>query len=174
MTLRLTIGVDPGKRGAIAALADGVPVAVIDMPLTPEGSIDGGRLAASLRALLQQHQGASVLVVHEHVNGFSRDGGFVAFAFGQADGIVRGVVAALGLATTQVRPQTWKRHFGLVSPRQKKGEAPVEKIGKDASRTLVVKMFPDRALQYLRAKDDGRAEAVLLALWAEQTEKVAA
>jgi hypothetical protein len=167
MTLRLTLGIDPGKNGAVVALADGVPAGVIDMPLDAEGDIDGARLAASLRGLLQQHPGAAVLVVQEHVNGFGRDAAAFAFRFGQADGIARGVVAALGLRAIKVRPQTWKRHFGLVKAR---GGPPV---GKDASRALVVSLFPNAALPYLRAKDDGRAEALLIALWAEATEAAA-
>jgi hypothetical protein len=167
MTLRLTIGIDPGKRGAVAALADGQPVAVHDMPLDREGEVDGRALAATLRGLLMQHTGAAVLVVHEKINGFSGDKGARVIPLGQADGIARGVVAALGLPAVRVHPQTWKSYFKL----RKQPGGP--EIGKDASRNLVVRMFPDRALQYLRAKDDGRAEAVLLALWAVQTEAAA-
>lgn len=168
MTLRLTIGIDPGKRGAIAALADGVPAAVYDMPLADDGEVDGARLAAMLRGLLMQHTGAAVLVVHEKINGFSGDRGSRVIPLGQADGIARGVVAALGMPAVRVHPQTWKSHFGL----RKRKDGP--EIGKDASRALVTATFPDRALPYLRAKDDGRAEAILLALWAEQTEAAAA
>lgn len=168
MTLRLTIGIDPGKRGALAALADGIPDAVHDMPLSPDGEVDGGRLAAMLRGILQQHTGAAVLVVHEKINGFSGDRGARVIPLGQADGIARGVVAALGLPAVRVHPQTWKSHFGL---RQRKNGPP---IGKDASRALVARLYPDRALPFMRAKDDGRAEALLLALWAEQTEACAA
>jgi hypothetical protein len=167
MTLRLTIGIDPGKKGAVAALADGVPVAVLDMPIAADGEVDGRALAASLRGILQQHTGAAVLVVHEKINGFSGDRGARVIPLGQADGIARGVVAALGLPAIRVHPQTWKSHFGL----RKKPGGP--EIGKDASRTLVVSLFPNAALPYLRAKDDGRAEALLLALWAEATEAAA-
>lgn len=168
MTLRLVIGIDPGVSGAIAWLADGDPAGVLDMPRRPDGRVDGQRLSAELRELLREHPGADVLVVHELVGGFRGQGGASQFAFGQADGIVRGVVAALGLRWIEVRPQAWKKHYGLV--KQRGGEP----VGKDASRARVVAMFPNQALPFLRAKDDGRAEALLLALWAIQTEAWAA
>jgi hypothetical protein len=172
MTLRLTIGIDPGTSGAIGVLADGVPAGVHDMPKCPApgGSgqaVDGAKLAALLRGILTQHQGADVLVVHELVGGFRGQGGSASFAFGQADGAALGVVAALGLRVVHVRPQAWKKHYGLVKPRG--GERP----GKDASRARVVALFPNQALPFLRAKDDGRAEALLLALWGHQTEAAA-
>lgn len=173
MTFRLTIGIDPGLGGAIAALADGVPAQVIDMPTRPRRSgkgreIDARSLQAQLRGLLQEHAGAAVTVVLEVVGGFTGRGASMSFAFGQADGALRAVLACLQLEPVEVYPITWKTHFGL---RKRKDEpAP----GKDASRAAVIAMFPDRALRYLRAKDDGRAEALLLALWAEQTEAVAA
>ena len=173
MTLRLTIGIDPGVKGAIAWLADGQPAGVLDMPRRPCGKVDGKRLSAELRGLLHQHTGADVLVVHELVCGFRGQGGFASFEFGQADGIVRGVVESLGLRWVEVRPQAWKKHYGLLAPRAKKGEPKPPSPGKDASRALVTRLFPSQALPYLRAKDDGRAEAVLLALWAIQTEAAA-
>ena len=168
MSLRLTIGIDPGVNGAIAWLQDGVPAGVMDMPRRACGRVHAERLAHQLRDILTANTGADVLVVHELVGGFRGQGGASQFAFGQADGIVRGVIAALGLTWIEVRPQAWKKHFGLA---KKRGGEPV---GKDASRALVVQMFPDKAMPYLRAKDDGRAEAVLLALWAIQTEAWAA
>ncbi len=169
MTLRLTIGIDPGTSGAIAALADGQPVAVLDMPCKSRDQatgrmVDGAKLASLLRGLLMEHRGADVVVVHELVGGFRGQGGASMFAFGQSDGIVRGVVASLGLRTVEVRPQAWKKRYGLV---KRKGEpAP----GKEASRTLVISLWPNSALPYLRAKDDGRAEAILLALWHEHVD----
>lgn len=172
MTLRLTIGIDPGTSGAIGVLADGEPAGVHDMPVCPApgGSgraVDGAKLAAILRGLLMAHNGADVVVVHELVGGFRGQGGSASFAFGQSDGIALGVIASLGLRVVHVRPQAWKKHHGLV--KLKGGEKP----GKDASRARVVQLFPNQALPFLRAKDDGRAEALLLALWAHQTEAAA-
>lgn len=172
MTLRLTVGIDPGLSGAIAALADGEPAFVHDMPTRarPSGKgreVDARALQQLLRDLLGRHQGADVAVVLETVGGFTGRGASMSFAFGQADGAVRAVLSCLQLEPIGVYPITWKGHFGL--RKQKDQPAP----GKEASRARVVALFPDKALPYLRAKDDGRAEALLLALWAVQTETAA-
>jgi hypothetical protein len=174
MTFRLTIGIDPGLSGAIAAVADGTPAQVFDMPTRPRRSgkgreIDARALQAQLRGLLHAHNGAAVTVVLEVVGGFTGRGASMSFAFGQADGALRAVLACLNLEPVEVYPVTWTGHFGLRKPKGAE-KAP----GKDASRALVARLYPDRALPVLRAKDDGRAEALLLALWAEQTEACAA
>lgn len=168
MTLRLTIGIDPGLGGALALLADGEPAGCHDMPTRARRrgtgrEIDAYRLMDLLRTILRDHQGAAVTVVLEVVAGFTGRAASRSFAFGQGDGMVRAVLACLGLEPIEVYPITWKKYYGLMKP--KGGEAP----GKDASRARVVALFPNQALPFLRAKDDGRAEALLLALWAVQT-----
>lgn len=181
MTLRLVVGIDPGLTGAIAAVADGEPSGCYDMPTRARRrgtgrEIDAHRLRELLREILHQHQGAAVTVVLEIVSGFTGRAASRSFAFGQGDGKVRAVLECMGLDLNMVEvyPVTWKGHYGLVAPRAKKGEPKPPAPGKDASRARVVAMFPDKALPFLRAKDDGRAEAVLLALWAIKTEAWAA
>lgn len=180
MTFRLTLGIDPGLTGAIAAVADGAPAGCHDMPTRARRrgtgrEIDAHRLQELLREILRQHQGAAVTVVLEVVSGFTGRAASRSFAFGQGDGKVRAVLECMGLDQNMVEvyPVTWKGHYGLLAPRVKKGEPKIPGPGKDASRARVVAMFPDQALPFLRAKDDGRAEALLLALWAEAVEAAA-
>ena len=179
MTLRLVIGIDPGLSGAIGALADGEPTFVHDMPTRPRPSgkgreVDVRALDKLIRDLLGRHQGADVQVVLETVGGFTGRGASMSFAFGQSDGAVRAVLTMLNLNPIGVYPITWKGYFGLLAPRVKKGEPKPPSPGKAASRARIVELFPNQALPFLRAKDDGRAEALLLALWASQTEAWAA
>ncbi len=53
-----------------------------------------------------------------------------------------------------VRPQEWKKLFNLIGK------------DKDAARLLVLDYFPDQAGLFVRKKDQGRADAALVALWA--------
>jgi hypothetical protein len=160
MTLRLHIGIDPGQSGAIAALADGAFVGCWDMPtLTRKAGgelVNANALAAELRGLLPLHSGAAVQVALEQVGAMPGQGVSSMFRFGQADGIVRGVVGALGLALVEVAPVTWKRRFCLTGQ------------DKDAARTLAVQRFPEAAAQLTRKRDVGRADALLIAEWAFQ------
>ena len=75
MTHRLTLGIDPGQTGAIAALADGKYAGYIDMPTIERKAgglqIDGKKLAEQVRWLLSHHSGAYVYGVIELVAGAS-------------------------------------------------------------------------------------------------------
>lgn len=164
MTHRLTLGIDPGQSGAIALLADGACAGFIDMPLVSRraggNEISGSLLAGTLRGVLQAHAGAYVLAVLEQVNAMPKQGVTSSFRFGQADGIVRGVLGALNIAWIEVPPQLWKRHLRLTG------------CDKDAARTLAIQRFPEHGALLARKKDVGRADALLMAVWAETTEQV--
>lgn len=162
MTLRLIIGCDPGQSGCLALLADGEPAGFIDMPTMPRAAggeeVNAAALAAQVRGLLHMHHGAHVLGVLEQVGSMPGQGLASTFRFGQADGVLRGVLGALGIGYVTVAPVRWKNHFGL------KGQK------KDAARALAIRRFPSIAEQLARKKDCGRADAILIALWAANTE----
>lgn len=174
MTHRLVLGVDPGQSGAVAALADGRFDSFIDMPVVPRLSgglqIDGGGLARKVRDVIARHAGAYVVVVKEQVNGMPslpgksgerrQMGATSAFNFGQSDGKIQCVFEVLGIPMVLVTPAKWKGRLGLV------GKA------KDCARTLAIQQFPAAAEQLQRKKDVGRADALLIAHWAELTEAV--
>lgn len=165
MTLRLTLGIDPGQTGAIAALADGRPVAFIDMPTMARKAggeqVDAQALAARIRELLADHPGAYPFAVLEQVSAMPGQGVTSMFRFGQADGAVRGVLGALGIGFIEVHPQTWKRYLRLTG------------ADKDTARTMAIQRYPEAAEYLRRKKDVGRADALLIATWAVLTEQVA-
>lgn len=165
MTLRLTLGIDPGQTGALAALADGRPVAFVDMPTMTRKAggqqIDAQALAARIRELLADHPGAYPFAALEQVSAMPGQGVTSMFRFGQADGAVRGVLGALGIGFIEVQPQTWKRYLRLTG------------ADKDAARTLAIQRYPEAAEYLRRKKDVGRADALLIATWAVLTEQVA-
>lgn len=163
MTLRLTIGCDPGQSGALALLADGEPAGFIDMPTMPRKAggfeVNGASLAAQIRCALMKHPGANILAVVEQVGSMPGQGLASTFRFGQSDGILRGVIATLGIGYITVAPVKWKNHYGL------KGQE------KDAARALAIRRFPAIAEELARKKDCGRADALLIALWGHSTEQ---
>ncbi len=165
MTLRLTLGVDPGQTGAIALLADGRSVGFIDMPVSARKAggqeVNAAELAARVRGVLQQHSGAYVMAVLEAVHTMPKQGIVSAGRFMESFGIVKGVLAALGVGYILVPPQMWKKHLRLTG------------CDKDAARTLVIQRFPECAENMKRKKDVGRADALLMAHYAEITEQVA-
>lgn len=145
------IGIDPGVSGAVAIVA-GREVVCHDMPTV---EIRGKRKVdpVGLRAILATIDSEGIeAVVLEHVQGVQGTGATSAFSFGRSFGIVEGVVAGLALPLTLVRPQVWTKDLGVS---RDKGQH------RDAARRL----WPAHAGLFARVKDDGRADAALMAHW---------
>lgn len=163
MTLRITLGIDPGVTGAIAVLADGEPAGFHDLPAfnRPKGGkeLDPVRLAAIMRGILQQHPGAAAMAALEEVGAFSGEGRRSGFRFGEGFGIVKGCLGALSIGWTLAPPQHWKRWHGLIGTE------------KDRAREYARTRWPALAPSLARVKDIGRADALLIARWAWETEQ---
>lgn len=154
--MRVTFGIDPGLSGAVAVLVDGEPVRVYDMPTRKVGDwgeVDAQQLAFILREERARYPGASFSASIEKVGARPNDGATSAFRFGESSGKAKAVLEALGIPYSRAIPAVWKRHYGLIGQ------------DKDAGRVLAIARFPAMADQLNRKKDDGRADALLLALW---------
>jgi hypothetical protein len=75
-----------------------------------------------------------------------------AFAFGRGLGVIEGALASFERPTTMVRPQVWTKALGVGSD-------------KGAHRLAAQRLWPADAQVFNRVKDDGRADAALLAHW---------
>lgn len=150
MTDRIDVGIDPGKTGALAAIDHhtGNIIDIADMP-TIGKHVSAAGVAAWLTNIA--HHGTLVVVL-EDVHSMPGNGHAGAFSFGRSKGVVEGCVQAAGWPLHLVAPSTWKRQVGL-------------RADKDAARQLATNTWPTWATTFARKKDDGRAEAVLLAGW---------
>ncbi len=149
------LGVDPGLSGAVAVVsADGDLLAVHDMPVLRDGAKGRATVNAPLLAAIIRETGATTAFV-EFVGARPGEGAVGAFAFGRCRGVTEGVVAALGVPVAFLTPPTWKRAVGI--PPGKDG-------AKDAARSEAIRRWPAMASKFARVKDDGRAEAALIAL----------
>jgi len=91
----------------------------------------------------------------EHVGARPGEGPTGAFAFGRARGVIEGVLAAAGVPVAFLTPPSWKRIVGI---------PPGREGAKDAARSEAIRRWPAHAGLFARVKDDGRAEAALIAL----------
>ena len=78
-------------------------------------------------------------------------GGTSGFNFGEAFGIVEGVLGALQIPVRFATPRVWKKAAGLLNK------------DKDAARTMAIQLHPEVADQLTRKKDIGRADAICIA-----------
>ncbi|MBA4164337.1 MAG: hypothetical protein C0510_06855 [Erythrobacter sp.] len=146
-------GIDPGKSGALAiSHADGsaqffdVPIIKLRGKDQPAWSEWSNEWAAALK------WASPDMVVIEHVAARPGQGVTSMFTFGRSLGFVHAlVVSTLDCPVHFVTPSVWKAKLGLLNS------------GKGASREICRTLYPATAASVARVKDDGRAEALLLA-----------
>jgi crossover junction endodeoxyribonuclease RuvC len=105
---------------------------------------------ASMRNLLTLYHIDMAFV--EKVHSMPGQGVRSMFTMGVGYGAWLGLLAGLQIPTTLVMPQRWKKVM-LADQGQ----------DKDASRLRAIQLFPTEAEYFTRKKDDGRAEAALIA-----------
>ncbi len=154
--MSITIGVDPGLSGAIALVDSyGLLVAVHDMPVLA-GNVSPQLLADVF--VNEVHAGRQLddttygPVVIEDVHSMPKQGVASSFKFGRSKGVVEGFFAGAGLPIRYVAPSKWKRDLGLTAD-------------KGICRQRALELWPEQTAAFVRVKDDGRAEAALIAYW---------
>jgi crossover junction endodeoxyribonuclease RuvC len=149
------LSVDPGLSGALCLYEISTKVIhIFDMPVT-DGRVDPAKLAAIVDQCNFQ-AGRRVHAAVELVSSMPRQAG--AFNFGVSAGVVHGVLGALGIPFTLVQPAQWKGAMGL---RKIIGETQAQ--NKTRARDLAIKLWPTMAVEFKLIKNDGRAEAALIA-----------
>lgn len=163
------LGIDPGLSGAIAFYRPTHPVAgmrlvVWPMPVTTKP----GRVGAKphrriippdgvLNLLRIAHDSSSRLFCSiEDVHSSPQMGVAGAFSFGQGVGILHTALTSLEIPFSPVSPQVWKS--ATRTPKDK-----------DLARLRASELFPDAHYLWTKRKDDGMAEAALLAWYAAKS-----
>ena len=151
------LAIDPGMKGALCLLClVDKSVQVYDTP-TKDGTVDGVELTAIVDQLNFQTN-RQIQAVVEQVSSMPRQAH--AFSFGLSTGKIHGVLDALAIPYTLAPPSQWKPAMGL---RKLPNETTAQ--NKSRARDLAARLFPNYAAEFARVKDDGRAEAALLARW---------
>lgn len=158
------IGIDPGLHGAVGVLNDGPIMGGPPTPLcpvvydTPTMVVSGVKEKtvynkAAMAFILEPWKDRSdVLVILENVHSMPKQGVSSSFSFGEGKGIWEGIIAAYKLPLEMPSPQRWKKEIMADQGKEK-----------SAARFKAVQLFPSIAAQFSRVKDDGRAEAILMA-----------
>lgn len=143
------IGIDPGKKGAIAIIEDG-DVTIYDMPLTPEGKVD----CHEIRRILFSTRYEVKTCFLEKFQFNPKNGKMGIATFGMGYGVLTTVLELEEIPYQEIHSMTWKKEFTLI-----------KKTKKDAA-AAAMKLFPQiKDLLYgpKGGLKDGRAEAVLMA-----------
>lgn len=147
----MILGIDPGFFGGLGILnqssnqltfVSSTPIQKVNL----KTKIDAEEFAAIVRHYKPLLTGAII----ESVHAMPGQGVSSCFNFGYGLGLEVGILTAFGIPIKWVTPQKWKGYFKLGKD-------------KDRSRELAAKLYPNYKDYFKRKKDDGRAEAVLLA-----------
>ena len=160
--MKVFIGIDPGKDGAMAVL--GCTERPVVVPFDEKAYVDRLERLYMPDDLVIPH--GSPYVVHpveafcivEHVNAMPGQGVTSCFSFGQNFGFILGLLTAFRVPYELVRPQKWKREFSCTSD-------------KNTSIEVAQRLFPDvdlRRTPRCTKPHDGICEALLMAEYAKR------
>lgn len=145
------IGIDPGKKGAYCIMNEQDDIKA--MPWDEESFIDD-------MDFLCGYCGTSdrIFCVLEHVGAMPGQGTVSMFSFGENFGFIQGVLKAMSIPYELVRPQKWKKEYGITSD-------------KNTSIEVCKRLFPFinlKRTERCKKDDDGIAEAILIAEYARR------
>ncbi|HGO6078335.1 hypothetical protein KDX27_30345 [Burkholderia cenocepacia] len=165
----LTIGIDPGISGALAVLDHNGALRVEDMPTrTRAGSgktrneVDPRRVLHMLRDIVPA--GESPIVVMEDMHAFmgggnERKGSMASQAsLAATKAVICAVIEIAGHATQLITPQRWQSFYGI-----KKRE---DETTKQQSLRIARELYGQSFCPLV--KHHGRADAILIARWAQR------
>jgi hypothetical protein len=178
------IAVDPGASGALC-VKNGNKISVFDMPLMKDKNGKKVIDLKALAALFCNNKDADLFVI-EDVHCMPKNGAVSMFNFGRSKGVLEGMAFVCGFKAVYVSPQTWKKDYAeLCRPKADKTSKVSEPITKkekqDAdrekrlfkanakakAREIAGTLYPNLADRFKTVNSDGRAEAVLIATYAE-------
>lgn len=168
--MNIIIGIDPGLDGAVAVLGysddrpgfDGAPI-LFDTPTLTVRGAKGNKREYNLHEMakfLRQFTAVPSRVFIEKVHSMPGQGVRSMFSMGYGAGAWAGILAALDFSYSYITPQRWK---GVL----------LDGMGhdKDAGRLRAIQLFPAQSDLFARKKDDGRADAILIAEYGRRTDR---
>ena len=114
------------------------------MPVDVKG-VDGYALAKIVRQFMPD------VAFVEKVHSMPKQGVASTFTFGDAYGMAKGVICAIGIKVELVAPRVWKGEFELSSDKNESLE--------------IARMIWPESKHFTRKKDNGKAESALIALY---------
>lgn len=148
----IVAGIDPGKTGALAVLFPDGSAMFGDVPSMKLRNRDRPAWSqwwAEWTSILRMASPDKIVI--EDVASRPGQGVSSMFSFGRSFGFAHGIAASCQCPVYLVSPGTWKAKLGLINS------------DKNASRELCRSLYPAVSDHVRRTKDDGRAEALLLA-----------
>ena len=148
------IGIDPGQKGAIVIIDGDKKVHhIFDMPLLPNHEINFRTVLNNIKL----YRGEEVFCLIEKAQTMPKQGIVGAFSYGCGYEGLKTALQIAEIAYQEIPSSKWKKDFSLTSK-------------KEESITKALELFPSLKKEHFYTPRgrmlDGRAEALLLALYA--------
>ena len=168
----ITLGIDPGLSGACAVLDHNGLRAVFDLPtmqipnVGPDAlvqrKLDGLRLAGLLRHHIPASEPVCAVVEAVSAMGGKNNSVTTQGSLLRSLGAIEAVLECFRFPLAYASPVTWKQFYGLIRPKA----TATERKGASLAKARV--LYPG-CTEIARAKDNNRAEAILIAHWHMRT-----
>lgn len=150
------IGIDPGTSGALAYY-DGSELLIYDMPFFEVKKGKFNRKVIDVRGLKKILEEIPMGIWKSHVfiediHAMPGNAATTMFSFGEGYGALKATIILMDFSHTFIAPQVWKKSIGCTKD-------------KDSSRRRASELMPQFSHNWDRKKDDGRAEAALIAYY---------
>ena len=162
---RCFIGVDPGLSGAISIFKNN-KYTVFSMPTIKSILRKKTKRDMNIQGLVEIFDenigfNSDVVAGIELVHAMPQQGVSSTFLFGRVSGIVEGCIGAFGYESYRITPQVWKKFYPGMKGLGRKEQ-------KDLARELAADIAPYIKDEFRRKKDDGKAEALLIANYVKE------
>jgi len=151
----MILAIDPGASGALAFFnPDAGTLEIIDTPVVEvkRGQKLKKEISPQMMSAIIRARDPKIAIL-ELVGAMPGQGVSSMFQFGRGVGMYEGALAALQIPVTYISPVGWQKAVNARS-------------GKDGNRQRAAEIYPAYAHLFSRKKDDGRADAALMAWWA--------
>jgi len=149
------IGIDPGTTGALALASKDKAAYVLDMPtriINKKTRLDEHEL---LRLVKRFKLAGATHCFLERAQAAPGQSAPAMFSYGQCYGSIRMALVSAQVPFTEISPALWKRGLSLTGGRENKMQ----------SLEMARALYPEMEEYLKRQKDNGRAEALLIAHW---------
>jgi hypothetical protein len=164
--MKIKIGIDPGKQGAIAYMSGGKVLKYMSIPLI-KTEINVRELAHLLTPDYIMNETLNgtceISVALEDVHAMFGASAKSTFAFGHICGFLEGLIVANDYSYVKVQPKIWQKKAWTGIPL-------IKKAGKNStdtkamSRLALDRLFPNESKSIPKTKD-GIVDAILIAYW---------
>jgi len=160
------VGIDLGLNGAIAYIDDDGGYRTFNMPCYAVRRGRKTQRKIDKRGLFEILKGIKtdkIVCFIEKQRPFPKQGIVSAFHLGEQQGLVEGILLALGISYESIYPQQWQKEFSIIR----------SKNTKFASYEKASSLFPNAKLKTERGKIlDGRCDALLIAEYGRRKVKI--